>query len=474
MAPGSGHASGGCHTVSTIAFAPSKIERFVAMGALVAAGALVVLCPTQTILLGALTWGITLIGFLPRHAAVAVPLFALLAIPADHMAGLSGPAHGFFVFGATSALIAAAGLRLGLRAPSRADWDFHVLILVLCGATLLHAAAGELRGVLFWIGAGLFLWWLRTEERENGDVHSQAADAILAAGAFGGMLAILAHVHVLDITRLLPGYEPNELEFTYQAGTRAPGLSGHPLRFGSLTMLAAIFAMPWAFEEGLSNQRRVGYIGALGLSLGGLVLSGARGSWLGMAVAVLVFALIRASTGSSRTVLRIALYGAVAGLLLWATGLWRLIESRLVGAASHPGSINQRRLVTEGIRYVWSQVPPFGVGFGGAAEMAMRMGLKLLNLENEYLRFFFTAGFAGPVCLLLLGFRRIGAALRTHPSSPIRVAAVCALSAVLVNVGTYNMFSWSMGPPLLAMLAFLVLPLPQTDRVPAEQAGAVQ
>jgi hypothetical protein len=225
--------------------------------------------------------------------------------------------------------------------------------------------------------------------------------------------------------------------------------------------------MAFVLDDRLSRDKRMPYAWALALSLGGLVLSGARGSWLGIGVAIVLFSLIRIREGAGRTVWRIASYGVAGALLLWATGLWLLIEARLFGAAAHPGSINQRLLVVEGVKYVWSQVPLFGVGFGGAAEMGMRMGLRLLNLENEYLRFFFTAGFAGPTALLLLGARRMRLAIATLTQSPVRIAVLCSMPAVLVNIGTYNMFSWSMGPPLLAALVFLAMPLfPDVESLP--------
>jgi hypothetical protein len=445
--------------VTTTAVAFIRLERAAILAALFIGAATVVLWPWEGAVLGALFWGITLVWLIPSRFTVAIPFVLLLSVPADHIAGLNGPAHGLFVLGVTLALGLSAGLRWGFRMPRSQDWDMHALIAVLCAATLLHAASGELRGILFWMGAGLFLWWLRIEEHGNAGIRSQVATGIVVAGALGGLIAILARVHILDAVRLLPGYQPNELEFTYQAGTRAVGLSGHPLRFGTLTMLAAIFSMAFVLDDRLSRDKRMPYAWALALSLGGLVLSGARGSWLGIGVAIVLFTFIRIREGAGRTVWRIASYGAAAAFLLWATGLWRLIDSRLFGAAAHPGSIYQRLLATEGVRYVWSQVPLFGVGFGGAAEMAMRMGLRLLNLENEYLRFFFTAGVAGPICLIVLGVRRIHAAAVLSSQSPLHMAAVCAVPAALVNIGTYNMFSWSMGPPLLAALAFLAVPL---------------
>ncbi|HYJ33450.1 MAG TPA: O-antigen ligase family protein [Candidatus Binatia bacterium] len=442
-------------TTATLSRGPGRL----ALGAVLIGVAAGFAClPREAAVVAALAWGMTLLWFLPREMNVMLPLLLLLSVPADYIAGLDGPAHGFFVLGATLTLCLAAGLRSGFASPSLDDWDLYALIAVLCGATLLHASNGELRGVLFWIGAGLFLWWLRAEERGASDVRGQVVHALLFAGALGGLIAIIDRAHLFDAARLIPGYEPHELEFSLESGSRAAALSGHPLRFGSLAMLSSIFALAYATDEQVVGGRKRLYVGLLFLSLAGLVLSGARGSWLGAAIALVSFLLLRFRSGSWRAAERVLVYVAGAAILVWASGLFRLIQSRLFGAAFHPGSINQRVLVVEGIRYVWTQVPLFGVGFGGAAEMGMRMGLRLLNLENEYLRFFFTAGFAGPIALLLVGIRRMRAAASRLSSAPVRTGTLCALPAILVNVGTYNLFSWSMGPPLLAALAFLAMP----------------
>jgi hypothetical protein len=98
----------------------------------------------------------------------------------------------------------------------------------------------------------------------------------------------------------------------------------------------------------------------------------------------------------------------------------------------------------------------FGVGLGGVAELTSAAGLVLPNLENEYIRLFLAAGVLAPMSLIFLGARRALSAARSP--SYLGTAAVGGIMSLLVNLATYNLFSWSMGPALLTMLAVMSMP----------------
>ena len=102
------------------------------------------------------------------------------------------------------------------------------------------------------------------------------------------------------------------------------------------------------------------------------------------------------------------------------------------------------------------RIPVFGLGFGGATEVTARMGMLLPNLENEYLRFLLAAGVAGPLALLVTSVRRIRSAILLR-SGLTRSASIGCLTALFVNMGTYNLFSWSVAPSLFVALSVAAL-----------------
>jgi len=328
------------------------------------------------------------------------------------------------------------------------------MIGVLTAGSLIHYKTGQLRLLLFWISGAFALFWLRGLESRGHDVAAQLFWAILLAGLFAGLLAIFEWVLGLRLDSVVPGYSPAQLEFGTAFGRRASALSGHPLRLGTITMLGAVFA---TIALPLTTTRKERWLcwGALIACAGGLLTSGARGAWLaalvGIAGAVLTGRRIRLSEW--RPIVTPAL--AIAVLVL-ATGLWSLAHERVSGGAFQPGSFGQRLAALTIFEKVWSRAVVWGVGLGGVAELTSAAGLRLPNLENEYLRLFLAAGILAPVSLVFLGMRRMFSAARQE--SYTGIAAVGGLLALFVNFATYNLFSWSMGPPLLIMLAVMALP----------------
>src|SRR5688572_28172607 len=138
-----------------------------------AAGLIITGFPVQAAILGIGVWTLALLLGLHRRISVLIPLVLLLSFPADHITGLDAAAHGFFVLGATALLCFTSVLRAPKRDVSPVDWDLFLLSGILTVTTLYHAHSGEVRGVLFWISACFFLYWLRAEERIRGQARSQ-------------------------------------------------------------------------------------------------------------------------------------------------------------------------------------------------------------------------------------------------------------------------------------------------------------
>lgn len=423
-----------------------------------ALAAITVASPIAGALVGAALWGSALILSVPSRASVLVPVILLLSLPADFIRPLSEGVHGFFVLGTVSLLCAISIIRDPSRRFPFADWDLLLLPFLLIVATLAHSQAGELRGILLWGAAGLFLIWLRSEERRNPGARSQVENAILIAGSIAALFAMLDAAG-LDLSSLIPGYEPERHDSFLEVG--AVGLSGHHLRLGSLTMLASLVGLARLLS---GSARDRGVLVSSILSMIGLGISGARGSWLGFLAGSAVL-IVWGNRGRLRH--RVALSTALVLFLValvWTSGVWKFFYDRAIGSSSHPASLEQRLQVLQAFAATWSQLPLLGLGFGGASEKTMAMGLQVLNIENEYIRLFLAGGWLAVVALLLLAVRRIYfAALQVREDG--RSAALAGWIALLVNLATYNFFAWSFGPSLF--YAFAVLSSPQVARKPA-------
>ncbi len=428
-------------------------EVWAALAVVLILGVTIAYWPVAGFALGAFSSCLVLLLSLPARFSVAVPIAVLFMVPADQIQGLGESAQGFFALGGAICLVASVlvrGARVGARIE---DWDLYALALVLFAAAALHAGAGELRNLLFRATGILGVLWLRAQERWAPRLREQITWGIIAAGLAGSVVAVLDFLGVVRLDQLMPWYEPHELEFTYFLGQRASGLSGHPLRLGTLTMLSCLLAMAMFLGTRSKSRGRAGSVVALGICLVGLVLSGARGAWLGFAVGLVALVFAGRRSSQSLPVGRILAGLGLLAILVWSTGLWRIISERLFGLASHPGSFLQRYQALLAVAELWTRIPILGVGFGGADEITQNVGLRLPNLENEYLRFLLTAGLAGPLAFLALGLRRIRLAHRSL-GFPHRAASISALVALFVNVATYNTFSWSVGPLLLYAVAF--------------------
>jgi len=430
---------------------------------LVLGGAAIVAYPEAGALACLTVWGIALAWGLSRELAIAIPFALLLIVPADHIVGLNGSTLGLAVLGGATILFLSSLLRGHFRNPLERDWDCLALVAVLVTATLLQARSGEVRGILFWAAAAMILCWLRAEERECRSVSAQIAVAIIAAGAISSMVAIVDFVGIVKASAVVPRYEPAQLDFADTLGLRASGISGHPLRLGTLSMVSSLVTLSWLIERKGSDRYRTLALVAIAITLAGLVLSGARGSWVGFVVGYIAISSQRWGRAALRALWRSTILFAGFGVLLLLTGLWPFVYERLFGSAFHPGSIGQRLAALQSVLIIWRDVPLFGVGFGGAVDLTQKAGLRLPNLENDYLRFFLTAGIVGPVSLLTIGVRRVLLALRDIPSWR-RTAALAALLSLFVNIATYNLFSWSVAPALFFAVAMIGDPTPSTRR----------
>ncbi|HET9941365.1 MAG TPA: O-antigen ligase family protein, partial [Candidatus Eisenbacteria bacterium] len=230
-----------------------------------------------------------------------------------------------------------------------------------------------------------------------------------------------------------------------------------------------IISLAWLADSQRAGRPAVLASASFGLTSLGLVLSGARGAWLGLCLGAAAMVLVQRDPSAMRRAVRLGAALLALAAITLLSGVGGFLYERIAGSASHPASWAQRYDALLAVASWGRRIPLIGLGFGGATELTARMGMLLPNLENEYLRFLLAAGVAGPLVLLVTGVRRIRSAIRL-PSGPVRTAGIGCLTALFVNMGTYNLFSWSIAPSLFMALAVVTL---RSVREPAPDGFAV-
>jgi hypothetical protein len=157
----------------------------------------------------------------------------------------------------------------------------------------------------------------------------------------------------------------------------------------------------------------------------------------------------------TRTGIKLVITMLLAGILLWISGFGHVVFERLFGVASAPKSISLRVHVLQAIMDNWKKLPLLGVGPGRCSEFARQIGLRSGNLENEFILALLSIGVIGPLTMLLVGVRRFLAARHTTLTAS-RAPYMAIVAALFINLGTYNLFSWSNGPTLTFLCCYLV------------------
>jgi hypothetical protein len=379
----------------------------------------------------------------------------LLLLPADYIPFLGDETRGFFVLGVGILLCATTFRPNSFPAFLRESWDILLLLFFITFSSLLHRESGLLRYLLYWAGAFFVYFWLHSEKSQSSETRTSILNAIVLAGTISGAVAVLEFPRLLDATQLTRWYEPHPSQFSPLLGNRSVGLSGHPLRLGTISMLSGLVSVCQILFTSLSRRQRALRALAAVVSMAALVVSGARGSWIAFGLALAMAFAMSLRSRLSRQHVRVLALGVAMVVLSVVTGLHTLVAERLVGSAAHPRSILQRIEALDVSAEVWIGSPIVGVGRGGVPDAVYGAGLTTINLENEYLAALLSSGFLGLGALLTVVFMRLRKAW-TQTVAADRAISFALMLAVAVNIGTYNMFSWSAGPSLFVGIALLV------------------
>jgi len=395
---------------------------------------------------------------MPPTWGTVAPLLILFLTPADDVIALSGDRRGLFTISAGLALALTTLIRGRIRIHSRVQFLVPMLAIMYACVAALHASQGELRNTTFWVGAmGLWIWLDGRLEADPERGRRSLENAIIAIGAISGGVGLLQYVGVVNPSEWIPGYEPLQDTFTQLIGVRAVGLSGQSLRCGTLCMLGSGLGMI-RIAFGTTEKKSVWLVLSVLASGAGLIVSGARGSWLALflGATVALGATIQSRRLSGELVIRGSLVAVAVAGLVTMSGLGFLVRERLVGTAVAPASIGQRVMAFNAITDSLPDLPLIGVGPGGAASFLLHGGATVPNIENEYLIALVTGGPLAMIGLLTFCVFMVQRAFRDALTN-LELGPLTLAVAVCLNIATYNLFSWSAGPPLFATVAALVL-----------------
>lgn len=391
-----------------------------------------------------------------RRHWIALLLVGCFAIPYDYLAATGTSLRGL---PAVVPLLAGILLILGSSPDSRRTalrslWDLWLFILWMLLIVLISGDLGGLRELFLWVAAAVFgAGVMSSDVREPGEAAYGLALALVVVGTLFGLAAVLERVVGPSATySLVPGYVPMIREFGSGFGLRASSFAGHPLRLGTAEMLAIVVCASVLLRS--SGRAWLGALACLPLCAAGLLLSGARGGWLGASVGVAaVIAFEWRERGSSK-VLSVLLALCLVGVTVAVSPVGDFVAERVSGATSQSSSYDQRIAVLSVTRDVVANHSFVGYGFRQGTDAFYSSGLRLANPENDYIVLLVAGGIPLVVLLFVLLLRSLWPPKRAL-LSPAGSVSMALLLALVVNIGTYNALTWTFGPTVLVLLVAL-------------------
>jgi len=410
-------------------------------------GVVVALKPAAAGILLAAVLFAALYFVVPRSVLPFAVLGVLLLIPLDHLAPFREDYLGMPVVA-----MAALGAALSLLSPRRplrelaTGWDVGVLALAIVVIASVNSLTGGVRQAGMLVGGVLFYVWIRAASSPGEGTGQRLLRTVFFVGAAQGLLTIVERtMGARQFAALVPLYEPAFKDFTLALGSRATALAGHPLRLGVIEMTALIAGV--ALSRDSRGPQLAVRVGLIVLCAVGLVMSGARGAWLGAAIGVVAMLAVTPGKQSHRLAIRLSLGGVIAWAALQFLGLLPLVYERLFGTAVRPASVGQRIGILGATLAIWLQRPILGYGFGTYLQEVFAQGFRFSNTENEYVNFLLAGGLLGLLAFGLVLVRALVLAWRSR-RVPVAPALFGLLAAWAFDVGTFNAFSWSVAFPL--------------------------
>ncbi|MFF0254196.1 O-antigen ligase family protein [Micromonospora zamorensis] len=222
-----------------------------------------------------------------------------------------------------------------LRA-ERDGWRRNVIL-----AVLVLPLCGLISGLVHWHGAkpivvglaplacvGVLCWHVIEEARRDRQLITRIAEWLTWFS-----VPVAAFAKYQTITLSWPIFDQLAYHWTYTSAfdaTRAVGISGHPIIYGSFAMAMALIA--------LTIRGKYWYVPVVA-NLVGLVLSGTRSAWVGIVLALALWLLLQWRTISWRGVGSAILIAATALMLVAVKpSVFSFITTAAPGPTWFPGS----------------------------------------------------------------------------------------------------------------------------------------
>ena len=391
-----------------------------------------------------------------RPLLPVVTLGILLVIPLDFIGPFAEDLRAVPVFG-----VALAGAVLSLLAPqrplgalARSSWDVVAFGAGLVLAFSINGTAGGVRQAVMLVAGMLYYFWIRASHEPGQGLRREFLRMLLYVGIVQGLATVIERfLGAPTFASLVPGYEPAIKDFTLALGARAAALAGHPLRLGALEMSALIAGI--GLSRGTHGRDRMLATFSIAICSMGLLLSGARGAWLGVLVGVISLLVITPAAESHKIAFRLGIVSVASWFVLEASGVLAVAQDRLFGAAARPASLAQRVGVLASTVEIWGERPVLGYGYGTYLEEIYAAGFRFSNTENEYVNFVLSGGIVSLAGVAIMGVRGVVLVWRSRYTALVPTMGGL-LVAWLVIIGTFNAFSWSAAFPLfMSMLAVI-------------------
>ena len=182
-----------------------------------------------------------------------------------------------------------------------------------------------------------------------------------------------------------------------------------------------------------------------------LILTAARGSWLGLGVGLLVFLLLVPSKTRRRLLVMLGSAAVLGIIVAVVTGAFGLVVDRLVGSAQDARSLMQRVSALQVAANTFVRRPIFGWGFSNYADAVVRGGLTVPSLENDYVGLALKGGLPVLVAFaatVVVTIRHAWA----HRGDVLVLTYFALLAALLVNTATYNVLDWTAMPVIFCLV----------------------
>ncbi|MEA2638879.1 MAG: hypothetical protein QOF51_273 [Chloroflexota bacterium] len=333
-----------------------------------------------------------------------------------------------------------------------------IAVAAILGTALAPLNAATLRLILKLVDS-LLLFFSVTQLVRGSRAVYDVAQLLIASATLAALMALAVYalprsdaVAALSSLNVL-GYPTGEDVVRTVAGTdvvRATGTSVDPNVLGGMLLLGTLLA-GGVLLGARATRQRVALGAGVALMLAAIGLSGSRSAWVGLAAGVLYLGVFKQR--------RLLVASAIGGLALLVTPPGQSMLGRLLQGvrAEDPATVMRLGEYRNALAII-GEYPVFGIGFGGARDFDVGIGVS-----SAYLQVAENVGLVGlGVFLLIVGatwwrLRRASRSLH-FPNGGLIAGLQAALLGALV-AGIFDHYFFNVRFPHMAALFWLLMAL---------------